>query len=106
MVGGLGLFSVLYLFSSHILVTRQGPGMRAARPGAKSVGLDDADNDDVPYDQDPRLGAGGPGPGPGLQQLHQQNEPAEGPMDYIELQCDGGTPAVDLSYWKDIPQDK
>lgn len=31
---------------------------------------------------------------------------ARGAMDYVQLQCDGGEPDVDLSYWKDIPQDK
>lgn len=31
---------------------------------------------------------------------------AGGAVEYVELQCDGGEPEVDLSYWKDISQDK
>lgn len=107
-LGALGLFSVLYLFSSHILVTRQGPGRtRLAQPGGDQVdggggrsGADAVAVDDAPYDGDPRHGGGG------AQQLQQQGEPAQGPMDYIPLQCEGGVPDVDLSYWKNIPQDK
>eukprot|EP00903_Cladosiphon_okamuranus_P020412 g18732.t1 len=96
MLGALGLFSVLYLLSSHILVTRQGPATKpVAQPADGGVGgADVATVDDVPYDGDPRHGGGGEG------------EPAQNPMDYIPLQCEGGLPDVDLSYWKNIPQDK
>lgn len=100
MLGALGLFSVLYLFSSHILVTRQGPGMHSPHQGGGGA---DVAVDDVPYDRDPRNDGGGTAD---AQQWLPQNDPAEGPMDYIPLQCAGGVPDVDLSYWKDIPQDK
>eukprot|EP00752_Nemacystus_decipiens_P006283 g5664.t1 len=104
MLGALGLFSVIYLFSSHILVTQQGPAMHGMPPTAGQGGGGDGDGggDDVLYDGDPRhVGRGTIG-----QQLLQPNEPAEDPMDYIPLQCEGGVPDVDLSYWKNIPQDK
>lgn len=104
-LGALGLFSVLCLFSSHIRITQQGPGTRVTTPAAGQGGMggEDGGTDDVLYDHDPRHAGGGAG---GQQQLLQQSAPAVGPMDYIPLQCDGGVPDVDLSYWKNIPQDK
>lgn len=106
MLGALGVFSMMYLFSSHVLITRQGPGSSSVpsvdRHG--SGGGRDLSSDDVSYEEDPRFAGGGGGGG--VERLPQHNEPAEGPMDYIKLQCEGGVPDVDLSYWKDIPQDK
>lgn len=57
---------------------------------------------EVGYEEDPRQ--------PAFQRYAANggvNGGATGPMDFVELQCEGGEePDVDLSYWKDIPSDK
>lgn len=103
LMGAVGMFSLLYLLASHFLVTRdaQTPSSTTlfappAGGGAAPATIDD----DFSYEPDPRSKGVPP------QNLQRRDHPAQGPMDYIELQCDAGTPDVDLSYWKDIPRDK
>lgn len=102
-MGSILALSVLYLLSSHFVVTRDdraspdlfGPPVAAGGGAAPGVGSDD----DIPYEPDPRAN--------GAAKFRITNDhPAQGPLDYIELQCEGGKPDVDLSYWKDIARDK
>ncbi|CAM9595249.1 unnamed protein product, partial [Hapterophycus canaliculatus] len=111
-------FAASFLLKSHIAVTREttkNPGRSADTPSEKRAGvLPGGGRVDVgnsgyvgPYDQDPRLGGGSGAQGLGEEMpLRLDNKAAEGHMDYVELRCEGGEPDVDLSYWKDIPQDK
>ena len=107
--------SVLYLFCTHTLVSREERGSahgesaggrlrfnpwspttgeKIQRPGDPNLPYDS----EVAYEVDPRLSDG---------VLRSEGGGAQGPMDYVELRCDEGKkPDVDLSYWKDIPADK
>ncbi len=58
----------------------------------------------IPAGQDPKVDDAGGAKGGEMQ---RSTSPAGGGMEYAELQCEGGKrPDVDLSYWKNIPQDK
>lgn len=90
----IAFLSTVYLYLSHVEVTRH----EISRPNpypllGQSFETDGNYDDEDPRQHEPEV-------------LRQPNHPAEGPMDYIPLQCDGGKPDVDLSYWKDIPLDK
>lgn len=79
----------------------QAPGGGFAPPFGANLG-EAIDGYLVPYDQDPRIkDAGSVQDG-----AAQRNQRPGGPMDYVELQCETGEPDVDLSYWKEISQDK
>lgn len=94
----IALLSTVYLYLSHVEVTRR----EIARPDPSRFLGQSFETDGHYDDEDPRQHEGGQK----AAGSRQPNDPAEGPMDYIPLQCDGGKPDVDLSYWKDIPQDK
>ncbi len=101
------LVSSVYLFSrggkpvtpgnARTSPSSQAPGGEVAPPFGPSHGEDT--DDYTPYDRDPRVNAGGAEDG-------VPHHDAGGALDYVELQCEGGKPDVDLSYWKDISQDK
>jgi len=55
----------------------------------------DIAEDQGAYDEDPEIN-----------EIRTRGLAARGIADYVPLQCEGGEPDVDLSYWKDISQDK
>ncbi|CAB1100152.1 unnamed protein product [Ectocarpus sp. CCAP 1310/34] len=90
----IAFLSIFYLYLSHVEVTRHDISRSSPHPfPGQSFDTDGNYDDEDPRQHEPEV-------------LRQPNHPAEGPMDYIPLQCDGGKPDVDLSYWKDIPLDK
>lgn len=98
------LVSTLYLFSRRgepvtpSDARTSAPG-KVAPPFGPSHG--ESTDDYIPYRDPARVNAGGAEDG-----VAQHDGITGGVLDYVELQCEGGKPDVDLSYWKDISQDK
>ncbi|CAN0112794.1 unnamed protein product, partial [Scytosiphon promiscuus] len=109
------VFAVTFLLKSHKAVTneaRKTVGRPADTPSEKRAGVPPRGGTfsgatSAEDDAFPMRGGGSGAQGFSKEvRLPQGKKAAEGPMDYVELQCEGGEPDVDLSYWKDITQDK
>lgn len=104
--------SVIYLFCTHSVLSRESSGTGRVRNmfgvGAPSSSAGQRQGDhhynygsQVSYEKDPRQKAL-----EGLVGGAQRTVGARDEMDFVELRCGETPPDVDLSYWKDIPADK